>query len=215
MKISFRQSTLVICASLALAACAPMASHPFGARDYWVDPAQPRPSSHAASLLLYADYLRHLSADEQARETDHARELAGGEQSGFRTLQYALALSLPGGDLKKAQQLSDSAMADSDTELAALATFLSSEVGERRRLETESKRADTEAKRADSEARRADNEAKRADTEAKRADAEMKRADELEKKLEAVKTIERNLIERKRPHLPRTDEGKTQAAPGR
>lgn len=207
MRIGFRQSSLAICAALALGACAPLASQPFGARDYWVSAQQSTPSSRTASLLLYADYLRHLSAEAQTSEVNHAKELAAAESTSFRTLQYALALSLPGGDLKKAQQLADSAATDNDTELAALAIFLSGQIGERRRLEADTRRADAEAKRAD-------NEAKRADTEAKRADAEMKRADELEKKLEAVKNIERNLIERKRPHLPKSDEGKTQTAPG-
>lgn len=215
MRIGIKQSTLVVSLTLALAACAPMTNHPFASRDYWIDAAQPRPTSRAASLLLYGDYLRRLPADEQTREIARAKELAATDPSPFRSLQYALALSLPGGDMKKAQQLADSATGDNNTELAALATLLSSEFAERRRLEGESKRADAEAKRADNESRRAEAEAKRADTEAKRADAEMKRADELQKKLEAVKNIERNLIERKRARLPRNDEVKTQTAPGR
>lgn len=208
MRIGLKQSTLVISLTLALTACAPMANHAFAARDYWIDSAQPLPSSRAASLLLYVDYLKRLSADDQAREIAHAKELAGAEQSGFRSLQYALALSLPGGDLKKAQQLADSVTTDNNTELAALATLLSSQFAERKRLEADTKRADNEARRADAEA-------KRAETEAKRAEAETKRADELEKKLEAVKNIERNLIERKRKLPPRNDEVKTQTAPGR
>lgn len=197
MTIVFRKPVILLlsCAVLALSGCAHMGA---ASGDYWLKPGQWAPSSRAASLLLYFDYVRHLPTEEQRGELDGVQQLVDSAPSNFHSLQYALALSLPGGDLKKAQQLAEAANADPDPELAALATLLSADIAERRRLEGEAKRADGEARRADSEAKRADAEARRADAEMKKSEAEMKRADELQKKLEAVKNIEKNLIERKK-----------------
>lgn len=155
---------LPVVSVLLLAACAQ-----FGARDdYWLPPTQSRPSGPAAALLLYADYLRNLPAPDYPQELDHVRLLAAKDRSFYRQLQYALALSAPGGDARTAQQVIDGAAREhrnSDAELGALAGLLSAELAERRRLEA-------------------------------RMEAGAKRADNLEKKVEAVKNIEKNMIQR-------------------
>jgi hypothetical protein len=171
---------------------------------YWIKPGQSPLSGPAATLLLYFEYVRNLSASDYALELDHIRQLAATDKSAYRSLQYALALSLPNGDPRKAQQVIDSLPKENtqlDPELVALSNLIAADLSERRRLELDgSKRAEAEAKRADTEAKRADTEAKRAEAEIKKAEAETKRADEFEKKLQALKNIEKNLIERKKVH---------------
>lgn len=148
--------------ALLLAGCAQ-----FGARDdYWLKPAQSRPSGPAAALLLYADYLHNLPASDYPQELDHVRLLAAKDKSLYRQLQYALALSAPGGDVRTAQQVLDGTIREqksSDTELGALANLINADLAERRRLEA-------------------------------RMEAGAKRADDLEKKVEAVKNIEKSMI---------------------
>lgn len=137
--------------------------------EYWLKPKQAQPSGRAGALMLYTDYVRNLSASEYAHELDYVRQLVAQDKSLFRQLQYALILSAPGGDTRRAQQVIDSAANDNgDPELTALANMVSADLAERRRLEADTKRADVCAKRAD----------------------------ELEKKVEAVKDIEKNMIGR-------------------
>lgn len=154
---------VVACCVSLLSGCAQFGTHD----DYWLKPQQARPSGRADALLLYADYVRNLSASDYARELDHVRQLAAQDKSQFRQLQYALALSAPGGDIRRAQQVIDGTKEsrNSDPELAALANLVSADLAERRRLEA-------------------------------RMEAGTKRADELEKKVEAVKNIEKNMIGR-------------------
>jgi hypothetical protein len=147
-------------------------------QDYWIKPGQAQASSRVAALLYYADYVRNLGAAEYAQEAEHARSLYASEKTDFRLLQYALALSVSGGDARKAQQLIEPLLkvtGTTDAELAALAQLLNSDLAERRRLEADTKRAAAGAKRAEAGA---------------------KRADELEKQVEAIKNIEKNLIGR-------------------
>jgi hypothetical protein len=139
--------------------------------DYWMRPDQPRASSKAVALLYYAGYVSTLADDAYAQEVEHARLLASAEKTDFRQLQYALALSVPGGETRKAQQIIDGLLKENkfaDPELAALAQMVSASLAERRRLEAGSRKAEVGAKRAD----------------------------ELEKQVEAIKNIEKNLIQR-------------------
>jgi hypothetical protein len=199
MKKRFSRSATLFfaCAMLVLAGCVHL---PEAASDYyWIKPGQAQPSGRAASLLLYFDYAHNLSAADFSIELEHLQQLAADDHGAYRTLQYSLALSLPGGDTKKAQQLIGNVSVDTDPELSALAALIRTDLAERQRLEADAtKRGDAEAKRADTEGRRADTEARRAETEGKRAEAEIKRADELQKKLDALMNIEKNLIERKK-----------------
>ncbi len=174
MKRSDRTDITQHLARIALAAlllCTLSACALFGSGEYWIKPGQVRPSGKAASLLYYADYVRRLAPAAYAQEVEQAQQLYAREKSDFRLVQYALALSAPGGDNRRAQQLLEPFARESsgqDPELRSLANLLSHELAQRRRLEQEARRAEVGAKRAD----------------------------ELEKKVEALKTIEKNLIQR-------------------
>ncbi|MFY9326614.1 MAG: hypothetical protein WAO76_01120 [Georgfuchsia sp.] len=152
-------------------------------RYYWMKPGQANASSRVGALLYYADYAHNLGAAEYQKEVEHARLLYTQEKSDFRLLQYALALLvIHNRDSIKVQQLIEPLLSGNvatDPELEALAqllyTDLAEDMAERRRLEAEIKRAETEAKRAEAGA---------------------KRSDELEKQVEAIKNIEKSMIER-------------------
>lgn len=106
---------------------------------------QARSGGRAGPLLLYADYVRNLSAADYGRELDNMRQIAAKDKSDFRQLQYALALLMPGGDARKAQQLIDAFSKEGrnpDPELVALANLINADLAERRRLEASSRRAD-------------------------------------------------------------------------
>jgi hypothetical protein len=196
-KLAKIRAFYIACALLTLSGCAQLNV----TDNYWTKPGQMRSGGAAVSLLMYLDYTRNLSAADYAHELDHVRELAADGKSVYRSLQYALALSLPGGDSRKAQQLIESLSKDNkitDPELNVLSSLVSADLAERRRLEIDLKRAENEAKKTDVESKRADTESKRAEAEVKRADIEMKRADELQKKLDAVKNIEKKLIDGKK-----------------
>ena len=140
-------------------------------KDYWIKPGWSAPSGRVVALLYYADYLRELAPADYAREASHVQQLYVSEKSDFRLLQYVLAISVPGGDLRRAQQLLEPLIKDSkgrDPELRALAGMVYIDLVERRRLELGTRRAEAGAKRAD----------------------------DLEKKVEALKSIEKSLIQR-------------------
>lgn len=165
---------------LVLAGCAQFRAQNADPGYYWIPPGQAPAGSGVVALLYYADHVRELGAAEYAQEVSHVRRLYNHEKSEFRLLQYAMALSVPGGDARKAQQLIEPLLKGNQNtkpELGALARLLNSELAERRRRETETRRAEDEAKRAE---------------------AATKRGDELEKQLEAIKNIEKNMIERNR-----------------
>ncbi|CAG4884340.1 conserved exported protein of unknown function [Georgfuchsia toluolica] len=186
--------TIIIALVMLLTGCAQLSQLRTQIADngyYWIKPGQAHASGRAAALLYYADYVRNLNATDYAQEAEHVRLLYTSEKTDFRLLQYALALSVPGGDARKAQQMIEPLLKknkSADTELDALAQLLDSDLAERRRLEAETRQAEAEAKRAEAEA-------KRAEASARRAEAGAKRAEELEKQLEAIKNIEKNMIE--------------------
>jgi hypothetical protein len=146
---------------------------PPSASDYWIKPGMGRPSGEAVSLLHYHDYLRGLSAAELHKETEKQRQLQAMEKGDFRRVQYALALMAGSAvaDHRRASQLLEPLVKEvegHDRELRALAILLHGELAERRRLEEG----------------------------AAKYREEQRRADELEKKLEALKAIEKNLLQR-------------------
>lgn len=201
MKQRFMKPGLA-CLLVVLGGCAQMGGQPLDYTDqYWLKPGQARPTGAPGSLLLYYEYARNLSPADYTQELERVRSGAEGGKSAYRTLQYALALSVPGGDTRKAQNVLDNMAKENNSampELIALASLLTNDLAERRRLEAEAKRFESDAKKAESESKRADAEAKKVEVETKRAEAETKRADELQKKLEALKNIEKNIIQHKK-----------------
>ena len=151
----------------ALSGCAQMKAPPNEER-IGVAVTQPagvtQPVGEAVSLLYYFDYAHGLSAAELAKETERMRLLHARNKSDFHALQYAMLLSLPVGDVHRAQQLLEPLTRGGrgqSRELRALALLLTTDLAERRRLEDG-----------------------------------VRKADDLEKKLEALKNIEKSLIQR-------------------
>lgn len=136
----------------------------------------PRPdllnsSGTVVSLLYYFDYIRNLPPAEFAKETEHARRLYVNEKSDFRLLQYALVLAVPGADARHAQQLLEPMVRETS--------------GHEREL-----RALAVLIYADLAERR-------------RLDANMqsqiRRAEDMESKLDALKDIEKKMMQRESP----------------
>ena len=121
--------------------------------------------NNLVSLVDYTARLSAMPAAEQERERNALRLLQQRERTDVRTLQYALALSLPGGDARRAQALLEPLLASSghDAGLRALAQVVAADLAERRRLEGN-------------------------------AQAQARRADELEAKLNALKEIETHML---------------------
>lgn len=77
---------------------------------YWLDPQAPRPGSDTVSLIHYAVYARNLGGKQLAEETERVRLAWTAEKTDFRLLQYAMALSVPNAsaaDHRRALQLID------------------------------------------------------------------------------------------------------------
>lgn len=125
-------------------------------------------SDSASTLLMYFDQLRSLSASELAKETERARKSYAKDKSTFYQLQYAIALSVPGGDIRHAQQLLEPLIKETgrrERSLHALAAMLSTDLAERQRLE-------------------------------EALQTQTRRADDLDGKLEALKDIEKKMMQR-------------------
>lgn len=164
---------------LVLSACATTGGNGSGDR-YWIKSENAYIGmDDAVSLLHYANYARGLSAAERERETDRLRSAYHRDKSDFRRLQYALVLtaSEPGAnERKQAQQLIEP-MLDGKHEsgLGALAALLNTHLS-----------ALTQAQQQGLQ---------------QGQQQAQKRIDELEKKLDAVKDIERSLLRREKGKL--------------
>lgn len=160
------KTTLVV--SLACVALAGCASRGFFDSEVASRPALSPFSSPAVSLLYYFDYLRTLPPAELARETEHARRLHASEKSDFRLLQYVATLAVPGGDTNRALQLLEPMIRDG--------------VGHARELRGLAVLLHTEL----SERRRLEASVQN----------QTRRTEELESKLEALKNIEMQMMQR-------------------
>lgn len=175
MNVLHRIATL-LCALLLLSGLSSCALMKPPQNTYWLDPQAPRPSSDAVSLLHYSTFARKLAGKQLAEETERLRLAWTAEKTDFRLLQYAMALSAPGTtavDHRRALQLLDPLPQPGqgrDNELRALASLMHANLTELRRLEDGSA------------------------SHAQKAREEQRRAEELEKKLEALKDIEKSLL---------------------
>lgn len=162
---SLRRIAILLCAMLP-AACA-LLKPPVEA--YWLDRQGPRPSSDAVSLLHYSLYVRKLGGKQLAEETERVRQAQADEKTDFRLLQYAMALSVPAAsaaDQRRALQLLD-----------PLARGEDSRDNELRALASLMRAQLAEHRRLE-----------------EGNYSQQRRADDLEKKLEALKDIEKNLL---------------------
>lgn len=162
-----RIALLLCCLSL-LSSCA-LLKPPSEA--YWLDPQGPRPSSDAVSLIHYATYARSLGSKQLAEETERVRLVWTTERTDFRLLQYVMVLSVPAAsaaDHRRALQLVES-----------LTRPGAGRDPELRALASLMHANLTEQRRLEDG-----------------GTANYRRAEELEKKLEALKDIEKSLLPR-------------------
>lgn len=137
-------------------------------------------SEHA--FLVYFDQLRQLSSTELAKEVDRVRKNYAKDKSPFYQMQYAVVLSVPGGDARHALQLLEPLVNDTrrrDHSLYFLAALLYAEAVERVWLESQ-----------------AQAQASQLQAHATALQAQTLRADELQNKLDALKNIERKMMQR-------------------
>lgn len=95
----------VLALLLACLVLAGCASRGFSDSEMASRPALAQASSPTVALIYYFDYLRTLSPAELARESEHAHRRYVEEKSDFRLLQYVCTLAIPGGDTNRALQL--------------------------------------------------------------------------------------------------------------
>lgn len=129
------------------------------------------PAGSADALLAYFDALRKLPSAELAKATEQARKRYASEKTDARLMQYALALAVPGADARHAQQL-----------LEPLARGNTGHDRELRTLAVLVYVDLTERLRLEGSLQ-----------------AQTKRAEELESQLDALKTIEKNMLQRETP----------------
>lgn len=164
---------------LVLSACAMTARNGNGER-YWVKSDEASIGmDDAVSLLYYANYVRSLSAAERDRETERQRIAYSRDKSDFRRLQYAFSLTtgeVGVGERKLAQQLLEPVLdGKHDSGISALAALLNTHLSAVAQAQQQGIQAG--------------------------AQQGQKRIDELEKKLDAVKDIERSLLRREKGKL--------------
>jgi len=123
----------------------------------------------AVSLLHYASYTRALSAAERDRELDKQKSAYNKDKSDFHRLQYALVLSTPSATANERKQAWQLADSFPDgNDHDAGLSALAALLANQLQAQTQGQQQ------------------------------AQKRIDELEKKLEAVKDIERSLLHREK-----------------
>ena len=163
-----RRIVILLCSLLLLSSCA-LLKPPREA--YWLDPQAPRPASDAVSLIHYAVYVKSLGGKQLAEETERVRLAWTAEKTDFRVLQYAMALSVPGAtaaDHRRALQL-----------IEPLTRPGAGRDAELRALASLMHAHLAEQRRLEDGSH-----------------SQYRRAEELEKKLEALKDIEKSLLPR-------------------
>jgi hypothetical protein len=190
----------VLLAALALAGCQTPPPPPERPVEIEIAPG-PSPIEGA---VAFGSRVATLPPDEQRREAAAAEQAFATQPSAAARMRLALLLGTPGSavqdDARAISVLTPLAAQDARDALTPLARILSAQIVGRQR---ESRRAATlkgelDAARAQAEAARAQAEAARGHAESARVQAEAARAqsDELRNQLEALKALERRMIER-------------------
>lgn len=165
-----RRIAILLCSLWLLSSCA-LLKPPREA--YWLDPQAPRPSSDTVSLIHYAAYARNLGSKQLADETERVRLAWTAEKTDFHLIQYVMALSAPGAtaaDRRRALQLVEPLMRTEDDRNGELQALASL-------LHAHL-----------SEHRRLED----------NSHSHYRRAEELERKLDALKDIEKSLMPRRK-----------------
>ena len=183
----------VLLAALALAGCQTPPPPPERPVEIEIAPG-PSPIEEA---VAFGSRVATLPPDEQRREAAAAEQAFATQPSAAARMRLALLLGTPGSavqdDARAISVLTPLAAQDARDALTPLARILSAQIAGRQR---ESRRAAT--LKGELDAARAQAEAARGHAESARAQAEAARAqsDELRNQLEALKALERRMIER-------------------
>jgi hypothetical protein len=173
MKPMSRPPFLLLLLAALLPACTSVSWRGSGDQ-YWLKASSPAIVTATDSLLAYHAYVRGLSASEWSKEAEQAREAASRDGSEFQRLRQAIAAAAPAAGPRehvRALQQFEQLERDSQKRNSALGGLIA-------------------AFKAELAERRRLEEALR---------DESRRADGLEQKLDALKAIERNLLDRNHP----------------
>jgi hypothetical protein len=168
---------------LVLSACATTGRGGNGER-YWIKSDEASfGMDDSVSLLHYANYVRGLSQAERERETDRQRIAYARDKSDFRRLQYAFALTAgetSANERKLAQQALEPVMdGKHERGMTALAVLLNGHINALTQAQQQGVQQGIQ----------------------QGVQQGQKRVDELERKLDAVKDIERSLLRREKGKL--------------
>lgn len=175
-----------------VAPCEPCPEAPVQTEIRWLEITR---DSELEKLLLYFEEVRDLPPDDLAREYERLKQKFFSDRSEYLRMQLALLASLPNTgirDEQRALNLLEHFLKDSSSQsqgLRAFAIYLNSAIAEQRKLDELAKAASQKFKE----------EQKRTETADSRLREEQRRNGELERKLEALKAIEKSLIERETP----------------
>ena len=190
----------LVCAALlaALGGCASV-QKPEPAPDPWVRADGPKPAGESESLLMYFEHVRRLAPAELGDELDAARQLYATRGSEFARVRLAMALSVPGtasNDDARALETLDPVLRNQNSPLRAIAFIVAAQIQERRRSLALQQRLESEQRRGGGLQQRFEDEQRRAAAWQQRFEDEQKRGQSLQQKLDALRSLEKSLLER-------------------
>ncbi len=148
--------------------------------------------SEVEKLLLYLERLRDLGPLELSREYEQVRQNFQSDRSEYLRMQLAVLSSWPNTGFRddtRALNLLEYFLKDQSARsqgLRAFAVYLNSSILEQRKLDESAKTS----------AQKLKDEQRRADVMETKLREEQRRSEQLESKLEALKAIEKSLMER-------------------
>ena len=166
---------IVATIAVALTGCEALRSIETREAEPWVKSGAPRPANDLESLLLYFDYIGKLPASELGGEHENARVTFARTQSNFNRVRLAMALSVPNTEINddpRALELLEPMLTNEDSTLHGLASLMSAYLQQRRQLDSSVQTLQQNVQTLQQNARG------------------------LQQKLDALKSMERSLIER-------------------
>ena len=145
----------------------------------------PQPAGDSETLLAYFQHVRKLTAPELAKELDSVRQLYASSRSDASRVRLAMLLSVPGSALyddARALEALDPLLKNPGAALHPIAFMVSAQIQERRRGVAFQQRYETEQRRGHALQQK--------------LEEEQKRGHSLQQKLDALKSLEKSLLER-------------------
>lgn len=166
----------------------------------WMRAGGPRLASDSESLLMYFQHVRKLPAADLAKEHDNVRQLYAKEaRSDFTRVRYAMLLSVPGAsfsDDARTLEALDPLLSNRGAALHAIAFMVSTQIHEQRRGHALQQRLAEEQRRGQGLQQGLDEEQRRSQGLQQKFEEEQRRAHGLQQKLDALKSLDKSLLER-------------------